>query len=94
MTAPDRTLRYIATISHGKKPGEVEQEDGIGNADFNTGLKASIAAYEIKELYQLKEPLSLAEMQKRYGAAEPQRYIYVPGKMVRNIVLEDQIRLF
>ena len=94
MTPPDRTLRYIVTISHGKKPDEVEQEDGIGNADFNAGLKASIAAYEIKELYQLKEPLSLAEMQKRYGAAAPQRYIYVPGKMVRDIVLEDQIRLF
>ena len=50
------------TISHRKKPDEVEQEDGIGNSNFNAGLKASIAAYEIKELYQLKEPLSLAEM--------------------------------
>ena len=94
MTVPDRTLRYIATISNGKKKGEVEQENGIGNADFNAGLKESIAAYEIKELYQLKEPLPLAELQKRYGVAAPQRYTYVPGKMMEDIVLEDQIRLF
>ncbi|KAF8693831.1 hypothetical protein AX14_002267 [Amanita brunnescens Koide BX004] len=94
VTVPDRTLRYIATISNGKKKGEVDQENGIGNADFNAGLKESIAAYEIKELYQLKEPLPLAELQKRYGVAAPQRYTYVPGKMMEDIVLEDQIRLF
>ena len=37
-------MRYIATISNGKSRGEVELEDGIGNADFNAGLKKSIAA--------------------------------------------------
>ncbi|KAF8673049.1 hypothetical protein AX14_005438 [Amanita brunnescens Koide BX004] len=52
VTAPDRTLRYIATISHGKKPGEVEQEDGIGNADFNAGLKASIAAERLEAFWR------------------------------------------
>src|SRR6266545_4608664 len=63
-----RPRRCIATISPGKSPGEIEQEDGMGNADFNAGLKEAIAAYEIKELYQLKEPLALTEMQGRYGA--------------------------
>lgn len=96
MSSPDQTLRYIATISRGKSPGEIELEDGMGNADFNEGLKKAIAtyAYEIKELYQLKEPLPLTEMQGRYGATFPQRFSYVPEKMIGDIVLEDQIRLF
>jgi predicted transcriptional regulator len=96
VSSPDQTLRYIATISHGKSPGEIEVEDGMGNADFNAGLKKAVAAYayEIKELYQLKEPLALTEMQARYGASFPQRFSYVSAKMIKEIVLEDQIRLF
>jgi hypothetical protein len=66
----------------------------MGNAEFNAGLKESIAAYEIKELYQLKEPLALTEMQAKYGATFPQRFSYVSEKMIKDIVLEDQIRLF
>ncbi|KAF8887858.1 hypothetical protein CPB84DRAFT_1684550 [Gymnopilus junonius] len=82
VSSPDQTLRYIATISHGKSPGEIEVEDGMGNADFNAGLKKGLAAYayEIKELYQLNEPLALAEMQKRYGMTFPQRFSYVAEK--------------
>jgi len=94
VSSPDQTLRYIATISHGKSPGEIKVENGMGNADFNAGLKESIAAYEIKELYQLKEPLALTEMQAKYGATFPQRFSYVSAKMIKEIVLEDQIRLF
>ena len=94
MSSPDQTLRYIATISHGKSPGEIEVEDGMGNADFNAGLKKAAYAYGIKELYQLKEPLALTEMQARYGVTFPQRFSYVSAKMIEKIVLEDQIRLF
>ena len=94
VSSPDQTLRYIATISNGKSPGEIEREDGIGNADFNAGLKESIAAYEIKELYQLKEPLAVTEMKGRYGVTFPQRFTYVPERMIQDIVVEDQIRLF
>lgn len=94
MSSPDQTLRYIATISHGKKPGEIELLDGMGNADFNTGSEVGTYAYEIKELYQLKAPLHLKEMQERYGATFPQRFSYVSDKMIEDIVLNDQIRLF
>jgi hypothetical protein len=75
-------------------PGEIEREDGMGNADFNAGLKKAAYAYEIKELYQLKEPLALTEMQQKYGATFPQRFSYAPKNMIADIVLEDQIRLF
>ncbi|KDR70139.1 hypothetical protein GALMADRAFT_254978 [Galerina marginata CBS 339.88] len=94
VSSPDSTLRYIATIGHGKSPGEIEDEEGLGNADFNAGLKVSKYGYEIKELYQLNEPLALTEMKERYGASCPQRFSYVSEKMIGSIVLEEQIRLF
>lgn len=94
VSSPDQTLRYIAIISHGKSPGDIETEDGIGNADFNAGLKQATHAYEIKELYELKEPLALKDMQERYKATFPQRFSYVSAKMIKDIVLEDQTRLF
>ena len=95
MSSPEQTLRFVATISNGKSVGGIDPEDkGMGNADFNAGLKASIAAYEIKELYELKEPLSRLELQGRYGASAPQRFTYAPGKLIQDIALADQIRLF
>ncbi len=97
MSSPDQTLRYIATISHGKRPGEIQPallDVGMGNADFNAGKKDEGFAYEIEELYELKEPLSLKAMQERYEATFPQRFSYVMDNMIQDIVLEDQIRLF
>jgi predicted transcriptional regulator len=94
VSSPDLSLRYIATISRGKLPGEITMEDGMGNADFNSGLKESIAAYQIMELYQLKEPLSLTQMHAKYGATFPHRFSFVSANMVNEIVLKDQIRLF
>lgn len=96
VSSPDQTLRYIATISHGKQPGEIQPAllDGMGSADFNAGQKDEGYAYEIEELYELKDPLSLKAMQERYGATFPQRFTYVLDRMIQDIVLKDQIRLF
>ena len=94
VSSPDQTLRYIAVISNGKSPGEIEVEDGMGNADFNNGLKQASYAYEVKELYELRDPLPLADMQRKYRTTFPQRFSYVTESMVKDIVVEDQIRLF
>jgi predicted transcriptional regulator len=96
VSSPTQTLQYVAIISHGKKPSEIAVEDGIGNADFNAGLKKDVAAYayEILQLYELRNPLPLKEMQRRYKASFPQRYAYVSQRMLDDIAVEDQIRLF
>ncbi|KAF9516631.1 hypothetical protein BS47DRAFT_1340511 [Hydnum rufescens UP504] len=93
---PDQTLRYIAVISHAKAPGEIEREDGVGNAEFNAGLMQEMAthAYEIKELYQLRHPIPLQVMQRTYGVTFPQRYSYIPETMMADFLLKDQIQLF
>ncbi|KAI9669506.1 MAG: hypothetical protein M1829_005095 [Trizodia sp. TS-e1964] len=49
-------------------PGSVPTEPvGIGNAEFNAGLKQSKYGYPIYELYKLDRPVTLAEMKGRWG---------------------------
>lgn len=62
-TAPTSTLKYMAVISREKRPKEILNESGIGNADFNAKPSdSSNYAYEILELYQLADPLSWAQI--------------------------------
>ncbi|KAK7455087.1 hypothetical protein VKT23_010958 [Stygiomarasmius scandens] len=98
-SSPIQALQYIAIISHGKKPGEIVSTDtGVGNDEFNQGVHGcsgpSGYAYEIKELYELHEPLKLKDMQKRYGVTFPQRFVYVPEKMQEDFVIEKLKRIF
>ncbi|KAJ7762419.1 hypothetical protein DFH07DRAFT_739468 [Mycena maculata] len=95
---PDQTLRYIAVISQGKVPGEIENEEGIGNADFNKaargGLGVASHAYEILHLYKLRLPLKINVLTERYGISPPQRYAYAPKQLLDDIPLEEQEMLF
>ncbi|KAL0960899.1 hypothetical protein HGRIS_005908 [Hohenbuehelia grisea] len=96
VSAPDQTLRYVAVVSHGKSVGEIENENGLGNAAFNAGLKKDVAkfAYEILELYQLHDPLPIASLTQTYGISPPQRYTYVPEALFNDVDWKSQDRLF
>ncbi|KAF9070946.1 hypothetical protein BDP27DRAFT_1322929 [Rhodocollybia butyracea] len=96
VSAPEQTLRYIAVVSHGKAVGEIEREDGLGNADFNAGLMKDVAkfAYEIKELYKLHDPLPIATLSELYSISPPQRYAYVPETLFKDVTWSEQERLF
>ncbi|KAJ7286119.1 hypothetical protein C8J57DRAFT_657926 [Mycena rebaudengoi] len=96
VSAPDQTLRYVAVISHGKAVGEIEKEDGLGNAMFNAGLIKDDAtfAYEILELYQLHKPLPIADLTSSYGVSPPQRYAYVPQALFDDVTWSEQEKLF
>ncbi|KXX73500.1 hypothetical protein MMYC01_209965 [Madurella mycetomatis] len=51
-----------------RTPGTVPEEPfGIGNEDFNRGLKQSKYGYPILQLYELIEPITLDEMKDRLG---------------------------
>lgn len=58
-TSPIKRIEYVARISLGKAPGEVPNDGGIGNAEFNVGLSESKYGYEILTLWRLKTPVSL-----------------------------------
>ncbi|ATY62007.1 hypothetical protein A9K55_007100 [Cordyceps militaris] len=73
-------ITHIATIPPTIRhtPGSVPEEPhGIGNADFNAGLKKSKYGYPILELYELVTPLTLDEMKKSWGLTAPMGWSYV-----------------
>ena len=81
-------------FSNGKKPGEVEDEGGLGNSDFNQGLKESKFAFEILHLYKIRTPLGAPELKEKYKISPPQRYSYLPGALTDAVVWDEQEMLF
>lgn len=61
-TSPASTLRYMAVIGDAKRPGQIADESGKGNAEFNAEESSKWYAYEILELYELANPLSISEL--------------------------------
>jgi hypothetical protein len=79
ISSPIQRLSYVAVIGSVKKPGEISMEDeGIGNEEFNNGLKESKFGYEVLHLWELSSPrlgLSLEELkQQGFVKGPPQKY--------------------
>ncbi|GIJ92099.1 hypothetical protein Asppvi_011074 [Aspergillus pseudoviridinutans] len=94
-TAPISRIEYVARISRGKTRGEVAEDGGIGNEDFNAGRKVSKYAYEILELWKLREPISLASaISSGFLKGPPQKYCWAPVALLANYSLPRQDHLF
>jgi hypothetical protein len=76
-----------------KTPGQVRDPSGVGNDDFDLGLKKSKFGYPVLGLHQLKRPLKIDAM-KAYGISPPQGMTYTPKKLVDEIPLDDMEKLF
>jgi hypothetical protein len=85
--SPVSAVRYIAEVSHGKRPGEVSDESFIRNADFNQGkMEGGRFAYEIIKLEELESPVTLAEMKsKNWLGGAPQKYCYLKKSMAAGV---------
>lgn len=77
--------RHIAVIPDSVRhvPGSVPTEPfGIGNEDFNAGLKQSKYGYPILELYELVKPVTLAEMKSKWAmGTAPMGWRYVGSEL-------------
>ncbi|EDN07047.1 hypothetical protein I7I51_03690 [Histoplasma capsulatum] len=90
-TRPVSRIEYVAHISRGKVPGEVPEDGGIGNADFNAGKKISKYAYEILDLWRLKQPISLKlAISRGLLKGPPQKYCWVPLSLLDNCPMDAQ----
>ncbi|KAI0973263.1 hypothetical protein F4678DRAFT_22942 [Xylaria arbuscula] len=95
ITRPESQLRYMCLFSEPKTPGEVEDEEGVGNVDFNQGKMAAKFAYEILQVYELNNPVSLDEMKtKGWVAGAPQKYTYIPPAVVGELTANLRCSLF
>ncbi|KAH7019759.1 hypothetical protein EDB80DRAFT_207245 [Ilyonectria destructans] len=83
-TSPASSVKYVATISAGKRPGEIHDSTGLRNDEFDEGrLEHRVKyAYEIHKLEALAAPISLSDL-KRNGwlNGPPQKYCYVKQSM-------------
>jgi predicted transcriptional regulator len=94
-SSPVQCLEYVAHISQGKRPGEVPEDGGIGNADFNAGLKNSGYGYEILSLWKFKEPVSLKQAIKEgFLKGPPQKYCWVSLEYLKRFPLEQLDQVF
>ncbi|KAJ5274496.1 hypothetical protein N7497_005101 [Penicillium chrysogenum] len=94
-TSPIQRIEYVARISPGKIPGQVPDDGGIGNAEFNAGLKESKYGYEILALWRLKMPVSLEKaLAEGFLKGAPQKYCWVSLDFLGRFPLDGQDLLF
>lgn len=95
-SSPTCALEYIADIDKIIEFPQKITEMGIGNDDFNNGLKKSKFAYHIKHLYKLESPLSLERLRNEFGFSAPQSYFYLESNTeLQNFLLKQTFkRLF
>ncbi|RDX44246.1 hypothetical protein OH76DRAFT_1409365 [Lentinus brumalis] len=93
-TAPTSAITYLMFTATPKVPGEVNDPSGVGNDDFDQGLKQSKYGYPVTELYKLQKPLTTAELKERFDIAVPQGWRYATKKLVEEMRLEDMEKIF
>ncbi|KAI0541960.1 hypothetical protein GGR58DRAFT_454585 [Xylaria digitata] len=95
ITRPESELRYMCLFGDPKTPGEIQNTKGIGNAEFNQGRMAAKFAYEILQVYELNNPVSLDEMKRKgWVAGPPQKYTYIPPAVVGELTSNLRCALF
>ena len=94
-TKPVSELRYMCVFGPPKAPGEVDDERGAGNRAFNQGHTVNKYAYEVLQVYELNDPISLQEMlRKGWVKGAPQKYNYVPPAVVGALTANLRCALF
>ncbi|KZS88680.1 hypothetical protein SISNIDRAFT_469951 [Sistotremastrum niveocremeum HHB9708] len=92
-TAPVGAIKYVMLTGRPKTPGEVNDPTGVGNDDFDNGLKQSKFGYPALGLYRLTQKLDTEEM-KKYGISGLQGYCYATKKVVEAFPIEEMERVF
>ncbi|KAI9150399.1 hypothetical protein HJFPF1_10165 [Paramyrothecium foliicola] len=89
-------ITHIAVIPPDERrtPGTVPAEPfGIGNAEFNAGLKESKYGYPVLELYELVDPVTLHEMKTKWGMrGAPMGWQYVVSELWEDRWGDDETR--
>jgi predicted transcriptional regulator len=96
-TSPECRISYICGINPAKALTSKDDSlplNGVGNKEFNERRKGYGFAYEVTSVYKLREPLTLTMLKEKYGwKAAPRGMVYVTPDMMKDITLEDQIKI-
>ncbi|KAK4111452.1 hypothetical protein N656DRAFT_780742 [Canariomyces notabilis] len=95
VTDPVNEVKYMATLGPAKMPGQIDSASGLGNAQFNAGTSNCNFAYELLQVYQLNNPVPLADMPDNgLGNGPPDRYRYLPPAIVGQLMANLRCALF
>ncbi|KAI0188814.1 hypothetical protein EV127DRAFT_367630 [Xylaria flabelliformis] len=95
ITRPECELKYMCRFGEAKVPGEIEDDKGVGNIEFNQGKMSAKFAYEILQVYELNNPVSLDEMKRKgWVKGAPQKYTYIPPAVVGELTANLRCALF
>ena len=81
---PINAITFMAITGPAKVPGEVQDPTGIGNDDFDNGLKESKFGYPIHELYQFPDPLTKTILKGKYRLSPPPSHYQPPNWLHRD----------
>jgi hypothetical protein len=85
----------MAEIGPAKRPGQILDERGLGNAEFNAKKGSCWTAYEILQLYELSDPLSLSQLiANEWLKSAPQRFAWVRPAVLDQLMANLKPPLF
>jgi hypothetical protein len=92
---PVEEVKYMATLGPAQQPGQIDSGTGVGNAEFNAGTSGYIFAHKLLQVYELNNPVPLADMPDNgLGDGPPQRYRYLPPAIVGQLLANLRCPLF
>lgn len=96
-TTPHSSITHVCEILPAQTRNENDDplpENGVGNAEFNARHEdwdGYEYAYKIVSVYELREPVTLAEMKSKYGfKAAPRGLIYLPEGISQRFIWNEQ----
>ncbi len=75
-TIPKARIKYVMDITYISKYPEKIDTRGIGNVDFNAGIKKSKYAYKIGKIFFLENEIKLEDLKTIYNFVPPQSFAY------------------
>lgn len=76
-TLPKARIKYVIDITKISKYPEKIDTQGIGNSDFNSGIKKSKYAYKLGKIYFLEQEIKLKDLKSIYHFVPPQSFAYI-----------------
>ncbi|KAI8854797.1 hypothetical protein BC829DRAFT_486105 [Chytridium lagenaria] len=93
-SSPVCAIRYVACIQSPKEPGNVNDPSGIGNDEFDAGLKTSKFGYPVVGLLKMGEQLGKNQLKSEFGISNIQGYRYATEDLVKRYPVEELARIF
>ncbi|KAJ3192730.1 hypothetical protein HDU67_005372 [Dinochytrium kinnereticum] len=92
-TAPISAIRYVMSTASPRRPGEVCDSSGIGNDDFDAGLKESKYGYPVLAVSRLPDILTKKTLEAKFGIKSLQGFRYVPKDILEMYPIDPPRRI-